>query len=65
MINTNGKEYKNLNDVYEAAFGNPIPLMMIPEGETLEGLKEVINKSISEGKNLLPERYEWDDSYLY
>lgn len=65
MISAMDKRLDELNAVYSAAFGERIPLMMIPESETIEDLSKKIDDSIKAGKNLLPEFYQWNDEDLY
>ena len=61
------EEFMVLNRRFREAFNERIPLMMIPETETFEGLTEKVNKCIKAGKNLLGEIYNWkyDDSEIY
>lgn len=65
MIDTSKTEYKDLNDTFKNAFGEKIPLMMIPESETFDGLKSKVMESIKCNTNLLPKFYSWNDSVLY
>ena len=65
MFSIRDKKYIAIAEAYEAAFGEMIPLMMIPAYETMEGLEEKVNKSIEAGRDLLPEFYEWRDDVLY
>ena len=67
MDYTNTKEYRALNSRFKEVFDENIPLMMIPEVETLVGLTEKVNKCIEANKNLLHEFYEWkyDGSEIY
>ncbi|UWG98015.1 hypothetical protein LPY66_04205 [Dehalobacter sp. DCM] len=65
MISAADQRFRELNRLYETAFGERIPLMMIPETETIDGLWKNIHDSLVAGKNLLPELYEWIDDVLY
>ena len=61
------KEFDEWNDKYKEKFGEWVPMMMIPQVETTEGLIDKIKQSLAAGKNLLPEFYDWkyDGSVLY
>lgn len=65
MIRGTDKRFDAVNKKYRNAFGEDIPLMMVPDGETIEGLLEKIEKSIRAGKDLLPEFYNWNNEDLY
>jgi hypothetical protein len=65
VISASDKRLKPLNELYEAAFGERIPLMMVPEGETIDGLTEKVNLSVQENRNLLPELYYWNNEDIY
>jgi hypothetical protein len=67
MDYTDSQEYYDLDERFIEAFGENIPLMMIPPTETFAELAEKVNKSIETGKNLLPEYYDWknDGSEIY
>ncbi len=49
------KEFKALNSTFREHFGDVIPTEQI--GGTMEQLIEIVNKSVQEGENLLPEYY--------
>lgn len=65
MISVREEQFQSINRKYRAAFGEGIPLMMIPENETVEELAEKVSKSLVAGKNLLPEMYNWNDVDVY
>lgn len=65
MISVTDKRLAALDEAYKSAFGEHIPLMMVPDGETTEGLEEKIKQSLKEGKDLLPDFYKWNDEDLY
>ena len=54
-----------LDDKFMARFGEGLPLMMIPESETIEGLTALVDECFAQGKDLLPERYDWRDDVYY
>ncbi|MNJ52185.1 hypothetical protein D3C77_475080 [compost metagenome] len=49
------KEFIELNSLFQEHFGDVIPTEVI--GGTMEQLIDIVNKSVEEGKNLLPEYY--------
>ncbi|GAA0135175.1 hypothetical protein YSY43_20150 [Paenibacillus sp. YSY-4.3] len=49
------KEFIELNSLFQEHFGDVIPTEVI--GGTMEQLIDIVNKSVKEGKNLLPEYY--------
>lgn len=65
MISGTDVRFEKLNTKFRVIFGDIIPLMMIPDGETIEGLTEKVNKYFEAQKDLLPELYEWNDEDMY
>lgn len=65
MISVTDQNFAHVDKKYFDAFGEHIPLMMVPTGETLEGLEAKIDDGIKAGRNLLPELYDWRDDVLY
>lgn len=65
MISGTDKRFQELSAKFEKAFGDIIPLMMVPESETIEGLTEKVNQCLKEGKDLLPNFYDWNDEDIY
>ena len=63
--NNCGQLFIELNDRYRARFGDIIPLMMIPESETIENLTALVNECFRQNKDLLPEYYGWRDDVYY
>jgi len=53
--------YDEIDKAYFEAFNEHLPLDMIPQVETLEGLKEKVLECVKQGKNLLPDYYGWND----
>ncbi|MUG46981.1 hypothetical protein [Paenibacillus woosongensis] len=49
------KEFEEINAIMKGRFGESIPTEQI--GGTMEQLIDIVNKSVEEGKNLLPEYY--------
>ena len=64
---TSSPEFQVLFAQFRSMFGESIPLMMIPESETFDGLKANVERCIAAGKDLLPEIYntKLDGSVLY
>jgi len=65
VISVTDEQFDVIDNKYFDTFGEHIPLMMIPESETIEGLAQKVNDSIKAGRNLLPELYDWRDDVLY
>lgn len=62
MISSEDTKLCELNERMKEAFDDGgLCLMMLPAWETREGLIEKAERSLREGKNLLPEAYGWDD----
>jgi hypothetical protein len=59
LISVTDPRYSEIDRQFRQAFGNGIPLMLIPDGETIEGLSDKVNRSVQEGKTLLPRYYDW------
>lgn len=61
------EEFDEWNDKYKDRFGEWVPMMMIPQVETTEGIIEKIKKCLEADKNLLGEFYNWkyDGSEIY
>ncbi|MNJ69160.1 hypothetical protein D3C77_654770 [compost metagenome] len=49
------KEFRELNSIFQERFGDLIPTEEVYG--TMEELNDIVNKSVKEGKNLLPEYY--------
>ncbi|MNN46391.1 hypothetical protein D3C81_1607720 [compost metagenome] len=58
LMSIDTKEFRELNALYKEHFGDGIPTEMI--GGTTEELIEIVNKSVKENRNLLPEYFGWD-----
>ncbi len=54
------EEFFEWNEKFEEKFGEPVPLMMVPEIETLDGMIEKIKKCLDANENLLGTFYEWE-----
>lgn len=52
-------ELRKAMDDFHERFGDIVPLEMVPSNETVEGLLKNIQKCFDEGKDLLPEIYDW------
>jgi len=65
VISVTDKRFNVIDNKYFKAFGEHLPLMMIPENETIEGLAWKVDDSIKAGRDLLPELYDWRDDVLY
>jgi hypothetical protein len=59
------REMQELAFEFSFMFEDNIPTMMIPDNETLDGLKSKVKRCLKEEKNLLPELYEFDYSADY
>lgn len=60
MIEFNEALMKSM-EKFEAAFHDVVPLRMIPGQVTNAELIEVIEQSLAQGRNLLPERFGYAD----
>ncbi len=60
-------EYIEWNEKYKERFGEFVPLAMIPQIETTDGIIEKIKKCLEADRDLLPEIYKWkfDGSEIY
>jgi hypothetical protein len=58
-------EMQELAFEFSFMFNDNIPTMMIPDDETLEGLKKNVKKCLKKEKNLLAEIYDFDYSSDY
>ena len=65
MISGTDPQFHALNARYKERFGEILPLMIIPRRVTLEELTELVEECFKEGKDLLPERYDWQDDVFY
>jgi len=65
VIDPMDERFDPIDAKYFAAFSEHIPMMMIPDSETIEGIAKKIDDSIKAGRNLLPELYDWRDDVLY
>lgn len=67
MIRGNTDAYKKLYARFLEAFGEGIPLYVIPEKETIEGLTASVERCIAEGRNMIYEIYnvKTDGSVIY
>ncbi|WP_342439929.1 hypothetical protein NSS79_14935 [Paenibacillus sp. FSL L8-0436] len=55
LMSLDTKEFRDLNTLYDEHFGEGIPTEQIYG--TMEELIDIVNKSVKEGRNLLPEYY--------
>ena len=65
MISCTDKRLDSINERYKKHFGEIIPLMMVPPLITIEELSDIVDESIREGRDLLPERFNWENDVLY
>lgn len=63
LRNLDTKEFEEANALYREHFGESIPTEQI--SGTIHELLEIVNRSLEEGKNLLPEHYGWQQGDLY
>lgn len=57
MISAETTGFEKLNELFKRAFHEDIPLDIIPDSETFEGLAEKVYKSIAIRENMLPKFY--------
>jgi hypothetical protein len=57
LMNIDTKEFRDLNTLYNEHFGDVIPTAVI--SGTMEELIDIVNKSVKESRNLLPEYYRY------
>jgi hypothetical protein len=57
VMNIRTKEFRDLNILYKEHFGEDIPTEVI--SGTMEELIDKVNRSVKEGKDLLPEYYQY------
>ncbi|MEK5236961.1 hypothetical protein NST99_14830 [Paenibacillus sp. FSL L8-0470] len=57
VMNIDTKEFRDLNTLYNEHFGDVIPTAVI--SGTMEELIDIVNRSVKEGRDLLPEYYRY------
>ncbi|MEK4064682.1 MULTISPECIES: hypothetical protein [Paenibacillus] len=57
LMNIDTKEFRDLNTLYNEHFGDVIPTAVI--SGTMEELIDIVNRSVKEGRDLLPEYYRY------
>ncbi|WP_438498110.1 hypothetical protein [Paenibacillus sp. IHBB 3054] len=57
LMNMRTKEFRDLNTLYDEHFGEDIPTEVIYG--TMEELIDIVNRSVKEGRDLLPEYYRY------
>lgn len=67
MVKVTADLWEKMQEFERVFPDSTVPLMMIPGGETNEGLIDKINRSIEVGENLLEKEYGWkyDGSQIY
>ncbi|MNN87464.1 hypothetical protein D3C76_1257060 [compost metagenome] len=63
LMSIHTKEFEELNALYKEHFGDVIPTEQI--SGTMEELIDIVNRSVKENRDLLPEYFGWDHDKVY
>ena len=57
------KEYRELDRKFYKRFGDGLPSLELPDDETLEGLREKVERCFAEGRDMMDEFYGITELY--
>ena len=57
------EEYRELDRKFYERFGDGLPSIELPDDETIEGLREKVERCFAEGRDMMDELYGLDEFY--